>query len=364
MHESHIQGSVWLDTLPKCMGLLAPGLLARCRTYELPRRLVLPNRSELWFGGLDQPERVDKILGQEYASIYCNEVSQIPYDSVQVALSRLAQSTDLKNRAYFDCNPTSQQHWTYLLFVAGLDPVSGDPLQDPAAYTCAQLNPVDNSVNLPSGYIDDVLGKLSKAQRKRFLDGEFDDQQDRALWHSAWIKRAMVSEFAEVCVAVDPAVTSGPMSDLHGLVVAARRFDGGFHVLRDLSLRGSPHVWASAAVEASRLFGGCPIVCEVNNGGDMVVETVRTVDPSADVVSVRATRGKVMRAEPVAALYEQGRVTHAPGLADLEAQMLAFDRTLKKGLAVGSPDRVDALVWAITHLDRDRPAPVVSVNWS
>jgi predicted phage terminase large subunit-like protein len=155
-------------------------------------------------------------------------------------------------------------------------------------------------------------------------------------------------------VAVDPPVTATQTSDACGLVVVGLGPDGRAYVLADRTVQGrEPHVWARAAIAAYRDFEADRIVAEANQGGDLVESVIRQVDGTVPIRLVRATRGKWIRAEPVAALYAEGRVAHVGRHAALEAQMLAFGAD---GLAEGkSPDRLDALVWALTELILDAP---------
>ncbi len=176
------------------------------------------------------------------------------------------------------------------------------------------------------------------------------DNSAGALFKRGLIEAARVSEappLRRIVVAIDPAVTANADSDETGIVVAGVGMDGHGYVLEDASLKASPDGWARAAVEAYRRWDADRIVAEVNNGGDLVEHTVRTVDAHVPLTQVRASRGKRARAEPVAALYEQGKVHHVGIMEDLETQMCdnAF-----VGARRASPDRVDALVWALTEL--------------
>lgn len=155
-------------------------------------------------------------------------------------------------------------------------------------------------------------------------------------------------------VAVDPPVTSTPDSDACGLIVAGLGEDGRGYVLADRTLEGrDPATWARAAVAAYKDFAADRIVAEANQGGDLVESVIRQVDPSVPIRLVRATRGKWVRAEPVAALYAEGRICHVGEHRALEAQMLAFGADGRAGGR--SPDRLDALVWAMTELILDAP---------
>jgi len=166
---------------------------------------------------------------------------------------------------------------------------------------------------------------------------------------------AAVPELARVVVAIDPAVSTGERADETGIIVAGLGRDGRAYVLEDLSGRLAPQHWAARALAAYRKFGADRIVAEVNNGGDMVEATVRMLDAGAAFKAVHASRGKAVRAEPIAALYEQGRVHHLGALPPLEDQMCGFTASAGLGRGGGSPDRLDALVWALTELMVDRP---------
>ncbi|MCB5410006.1 DNA-packaging protein [Pseudogemmobacter faecipullorum] len=189
------------------------------------------------------------------------------------------------------------------------------------------------------------------------MEGLLIEEEEGALWSRAMIEAAgALADIrpGRVVVAVDPPVTAHKRSDECGIVVVGLDRRGGAKdwralVLADRSLRGaSPDGWARAALAAMSEFGADRLVVEVNQGGDLVASVVRQIDPVVPIREVRAMRGKMLRAEPVAALYEQGRVGHVRGLAALEAQMLQMTRAGWQGQ--GSPDRLDALVWAMTEL--------------
>src|SRR5260221_729289 len=138
------RSSIWLDTLPKVARSCYPGL--PLKDHRQDGYLSLPNDSQIWVGGLDDKDRTEKILGQEFISLYFNECSQIPYGSVQIALTRLAQSIPgLRQRAYYDLNPVGKGHWTHRLFVQGVDPETRQPLAQPTDYRHRFLNPLDNT---------------------------------------------------------------------------------------------------------------------------------------------------------------------------------------------------------------------------
>jgi hypothetical protein len=349
-----LRASVWLDTLPKVMQLCFPGV-----PYKNNRQdgyVSLPNGSEIWFGGLDDKERVEKILGMEFATLYFNECSQIPRTSVLTALTRLAQKVPgLKNRAYYDLNPVGTAHWSYRQFIEKVDPDTRLPLKNPDNFRHIFMNPGDNLANIDQGYIE-LLESLPERQRKRFLEGKYLSEIDGALWTLEGLERHRRTEddlplMQRIVVAVDPSGSKGEedkRSDEIGIVVAGLGVDNRVYVLADYSGRYSPEQWGAKVVYAWKTHGADRVVGERNFGGDMVRAVVHGADRNAPYKEVTASRGKIPRAEPVSALYEQGRVSHVATFAALEDQMMNFSTS--GYLGDKSPDRADALVWAITEL--------------
>lgn len=210
-----------------------------------------------------------------------------------------------------------------------------------------------NRFNLAADFIRSVTQTYGGTRLGRQeLDGELVEESADALWTRAMIEDCREREapaLARIVVAVDPPASSSARADSCGLVVAGLDSDGRGHVLEDGTVAGArPHEWAAKAVALYRRFEADALVVEVNQGGEMASAVIREVDPGVPVSPVRATRGKYLRAEPIAALYAQGRVRHAGAFPALEDEMCDFG---PGGLSSGrSPDRLDALVWALTHL--------------
>ncbi|GAB4525442.1 MAG: terminase family protein [Amphiplicatus sp.] len=224
----------------------------------------------------------------------------------------------------------------------------------------ARASTYANRDNLAPAFFAEVIRAYEgTALGRQELLGELVEHVEGALWTWPMIEAARIAaapEMARVVVAVDPPASAGPDADECGIVVAGRAGETAY-VLADYSARGlSPRGWAARAVAAFEDFAADRLVVEVNQGGDMARAVIAQIDPAAPVRAVRATRGKRLRAEPVAALYEQGRVRHVGAFRALEDQMTSF-----AGGPGASPDRLDALVWAITDLMlRPRgPAPGV-----
>ncbi len=207
----------------------------------------------------------------------------------------------------------------------------------------------DNQANLPKVYLD-RLKQLYAGTRfgRQEIDAVLLEQAPGALWTLGRIDADRVREvppLQRIIIAIDPAVTSGRNADETGIIVAGRCADGHAYILEDLSGRHSPAEWAKCAIGAFHRYGADRIVGEANQGGDLVERNLRIEERRVPYRAVRATRGKWLRAEPIAALYEQGRVHHVGGFPELEDQMTAWEPGASQ-----SPDRLDALVWALTEL--------------
>lgn len=173
-----VKTSIWMDTLPKVISLCFPDLKASWETRNKTDYCwTLPNGSEIWIAGLDDDKRVEKILGKEYSTIYFNECSQLDYNSIQVALTRLAEKNSLRKKAYYDANPPSKKHWSYWLFEKKVNPVESEPLNRPEQYASYLMNPADNMDNIDEEYLE-FLESLPEKQKRRFLYGEYVDGDD------------------------------------------------------------------------------------------------------------------------------------------------------------------------------------------
>ena len=217
------------------------------------------------------------------------------------------------------------------------------------AVTVVRGSTFENAANLaPSALAELRLRYEGTRLGRQELYGEVVADSEGALWNRDQLEQARVVEappLARIVVAIDPAVTSGESSDETGIVVAGVSNDGQYYILEDLTHRASPDAWARVAVEAYHRHGADRIVAETNNGGDMIELLLRQVDPTVSFRKVTATRGKVMRAEPIASLSEQFRLHLVGGFSKLEDQMCNYSIDSKD-----SPDALDAMVWAVTDL--------------
>lgn len=374
-----VKASIVQDTFPKVMGLAFPGVKYNLNKTDM--FATFENGAEIWFGGLDDKERSEKILGMEFVTIYLNECSQIPQSSRDMAVTRLAQqvmqkiegrpSVRLMPRMYYDENPPSKAHWTYKLFIQKIDPDTKQPIKNAHEYAYFKINPEDNAENVSEGYIETLKG-LSARLRKRFLEGDFADATPNQLFPGesidTWrVLDGSIPDMVRIVVAVDPS-GSGDVdnadNDAIGIAVVGLGTDGNAYVMEDCTVKAGPATWGKVATDAFDRHAADVIVGETNYGGAMVQFTIQTARPRTPYKSVTATRGKVVRAEPISSLYEQGKVRHIGYLNDLEDELQGFSTAGYTGEK--SPNRADAVIWALTELFpgivRDKTKPKEKVQ--
>lgn len=311
-------------------------------SFEISRRrLVWPNGSMAQLFSSEDPE---SLRGPQFDLAWCDELgkwkhARETWDMLQFGL-RLGASP----RQVVTTTPRAM-------------PLLRAIMADPGT-VLRRISTTSNARNLAPGFIRAMEARYGGTRLGRQeLDGDLIEDREDALWNRAMLDRLRVrtpGPLGRIVVAVDPPAAERAKGSCCGIVVAGietagRENSGRAVVLADLSLaNASPAQWGEAVVRAARRFQADRVVAEVNQGGDMVSAILRTIEPALPVTTVRATRGKYLRAEPVAALYEQGRVVHAGSFAALEDQMCDFG---PDGLSGGtSPDRLDALVWALTSL--------------
>lgn len=360
---NHLKASIVLDTFPKVMRLAFPGV--KWTPHAQDGYVDLQGGAQIWFAGLDDKDRTEKILGMEFVTLYFNECSQIPVSSIDTALTRLAQKVEsqtgglLKLRAYYDCNPPSKAHWTYRRFVQKQDPETKQPISFPEDYASFQINPRDNVDNLSPEYLK-MLDSLPARMRKRFAEGQFSDANPSALFPEEHIDRwrvidGKVPEMVRVVVAVDPSGSGdedNADNDEIGIVVVGLGIDGNAYPIEDCTVKAGPATWGRIAVQAYIRHAASCIVGESNFGGAMVQQTIQVAaqEQQARVPfkMVTASRGKVQRAEPFSGMYELGKVRHVGMFSKLEDELAGFSTFGFTGN--GSPNRADALIWALAEL--------------
>jgi len=336
---AHAKQSICFQSVPKLAkldNLNYDKFLSRTEWfYKIP---TASEDSRIWIGGFDDKDRTEKILGNEYATIYFNEASQIPYDTIETVSTRLNPPKGVPGKRIFDLNPPSKKHWAYKIFHERKFPDGRDvPEND---YKWIKINPVDNP-NVSEQYFE-FLDSLSAAKRQRFKDGEYQDDGG-TLWKRSWIKYDSIKKnYQRIVIGIDP---SGSVEgDEIGIVAAGQCNDDLYDVLDDYSLHGTPAEWAAEVVSLYHKWNADIVIAESNFGGDMVTHTIQTLDKSVNVKLTHSSRGKLVRAEPVSALYERGKVNHRMPFLILEDEMCTYDGNGK------SPNRLDASVFALTEL--------------
>lgn len=334
---NHAKQSICFQTMPKV--LAAMGLEKSVPLGRTDWIYQFPNGSKIWIGGLDDKERTEKILGLEYATIYLNEASQISYDSYETIRTRLNPPRGVPGRMMLDYNPPSIQHWGYKIFHTRRFPDGGPVPEDD--FQWLKMNPADNLENISESYLK-TLETLSVAKRKRFVDGDY-SLDSGSLWRRSWIKYGEApSDLHRIVVGVDP---SGSVDgDEVGIVVAGSNGQE-YWILDDYSCHGTPAEWAAEVGAAYEKWHADLVVAEKNYGGDMVDHTIRTACPGINVRLVNSSRGKIVRAEPISALYEHGQVTHRIPFLELEDEYCIYEPG-----SDFSPGHLDAAVFALTEL--------------
>ena len=318
-------------------GLLAIAPPGQRPLYEpSKRRLTWPNGAIATTFSADEPER---LRGPQHDFAWCDELAAWRYPAAfDMLMFGLRLGDD--PRAVITTTPRP----TKLIRTLLADPT----------VVVSRGRTAENRGNLAPAFLDQIVRRYRGTRLGRQeLDGEILDDVPGALWQHGIIEAARSNApppLARVVVAIDPAAASGAASDETGIIVAGRDDGGHGYVLADASGRYAPSEWARVAIAALAAHQADRVVAEVNNGGEMVEATLRMIDPNVPFSAVRASRGKVVRAEPVAALYEQGRIHHLGAFPTLEDQMCAFTSDFDRNTAGYSPDRVDALVWALSEL--------------
>jgi phage terminase large subunit-like protein len=322
------------------------GILAISPRWDRPRyepskrRLTWPNGAIATFYSAEEPER---LRGPQHDAAWCDELTSWRYpEAWDMLMFGLRLGEDPRVVVTTTPRPTK--------LLRAL-------IEDPAV-TVTRGTTYENRPNLAPGFLDRIIRKYEGTRLGRQeIEAEILDDTPGALWNRGIIEAARAHaapSLARIVIAIDPAATSGLAADETGIIVGGKDADGHGWVLADLSGRYRPLEWAKTAVAAYYAHHADRVVAEVNNGGEMVESILRVIDPNLPFAAVHASRGKIPRAEPIAALYEQGRVHHLGVFPQLEDQMCSLARggndageSRRSGF---SPDRVDALVWAMTEL--------------
>ena len=314
------------------------GILATARRKNRPlyepskRRLTWPNGAiAICYSG-DEP---DQLRGPQHDGAWLDELSKYRYAEETWSNLDLGLRLGENPQVVITTTPRPLQ-------------ILKDLVNDPLTHL-TKGSTYDNLHNLADSFAKRIIARYEGTRLGRQeLHAEILDDIVGALWQRTDIEENRIKNppdyFERIVVGVDPAVTSGEEADETGIIVAGQIGDRGY-ILEDVSGKYSPQEWAIKAIQIYYKYSADRIVAEVNQGGDMVEHTIRTVDKNVSFKAVRAARGKILRAEPIAALYEQGRIHHCGNFAELEDQLCTYTHETRE-----SPDRLDALVWGLTDL--------------
>jgi phage terminase large subunit-like protein len=334
------------DDVRDVMVLGESGLMAVCPRDERPRyaraagRLAWPNGAVSLLFSAEEP---DRLRGKQHEKLWLDELAAWKKpDAFDQAL--LGLRLGAKPQAVVTTTPRP----TKLIKQLAADPLT----------IVSRGSTFDNVHHLAQAFVERITARYAgRTIGRQELLAEIVEETPGALWTRALIERqrfapgATPATYVEIVVGVDPPAKSGAKADECGIVVAARVEGGFIHVLADLSSQGdTPGRWAARVVSAFRRFQANRVVAEINNGGEMVEAVLRQSDANLPVRNVTATRGKYLRAEPVAAAYERGIVFHVGAFEKLEDQLCALTPDFDSRAAGFSPDRADALVWAVADL--------------
>jgi phage terminase large subunit-like protein len=328
------------------------GLLAICPPNERPKFLRGSDRLEWPNGAISQifsAEEPDRLRGKQHMKLWLDELAAWrdpdAFDQAMLGL-RLGD----KPQAVITTTPRPTRLIKQLL-------------DNPDAVV-SRASTFANAKFLADGFLTQIAARFDgRAIGRQEMYGEIIEEAAGALWTRALIERQRLpkdaprADYVEIVIGVDPPARSGAKSDECGIIAVGRTAGGVIHVLADLSSQGeTPGEWSARVVSAFRRFEANRVVAEINNGGEMVAQVLRQNDPNLPVRNVTATRGKFLRAEPIAAAYERGAVFHLAAFEKLEDQLCTLTSDFDSRTAGFSPDRADALVWAIADLIAPRAA--------
>ncbi|WGJ16139.1 terminase family protein [Methylocapsa sp. D3K7] len=323
------------------------GLLSVCSDWDRPlyepskRRVTFKNGSIITLFSAEEPNR---LRGPQHNFIWMDELAAMDNAMDVFNMSMFGLRLGKKPRALITTTPRPIKILKELIARPDVHVTKGKTS--------------DNAANLAPTFLSAIVSRYEGTRLGRQeLDGDILDDNPGALWSRDLIEKTRIPkaeqpEMTRIVVAIDPAVSVSETSDATGIVVAGKCRNRHGYIIEDLSGKYSPTEWARRAIAAYREHRADRIIYEQNQGGDMVAHTLRMVDQSVPLRAVHASRGKIVRAEPISAIYEQHKVHHVGCFPDLEDEMCSFEPGTKD-----SPDRLDAMVYALTDLQISGPGP-------
>jgi len=323
----------------------------------------LATESEILFRGIktSQGTQTAKLKSLQGINVWVlDEADEMPDEDTFDKIDLSVRDSRRQNLIILILNPLHKAHWIFNRFFKNKMPDGGD-IPDEFCGVVGNVTYIhttyeDNIQNLPDGYLHlaNDCKLVNPAKYQHIWRGHWTDQVEGALWSWEMINPYRVKaapRLRRIVIPIDPAVTSKAASAETGIIPVGMGYDGHFYVLADCTCRESPMQWAKRAIAAYHRFKADRVIGEVNNGGDLVETTLRSVDRRIPYKAVRASRGKLVRAEPIAALYEQGLVHHVSTLTKLEGELITYTGDPNEL----SPNRLDSLVWGLAELSGTGP---------
>jgi PBSX family phage terminase large subunit len=311
-------------------------------------QITFPNGSTIVCKGLDNSEKVQKLLSTQFSCVFFDECHLIEYEHFGLLMTRMPQPLDVDYKVKVICaaNWAPVTHWLKTFFEDGLNPETKAPHNQDVEIITSTTD--DNTTINAEEYIQTLENAGDRRSRLACAGTGFYETIDGALWEQGDIKRGAleIDEYDDIIIAFDPATTNSKTSDEHGVCIAGIK-DDNYYVIECYEKKEDVNKIAEEVCKLYHQYQCSRLVIEVNNGGDFIPALVNTYDKEVYCESVRATRGKLLRAEPVASQYKNGLVYHEKEFRELESQMLTYSG---KG---DSPNCMDALVWAITYLSQN-----------
>lgn len=346
--SSAIDG-IWRQTVPEVIEHFFPILPAMkgFRKNETDKMIYLPNRSRFMLRGLDTPARAAKVLSQQFATVAFDECQTIDLPYFGLLLTRLPQPKTGNYGVKMICtaNYAPKSHWTRAFFAEGKNPSTSDLHRQKVGLMHFRTD--DNRSINADEYIDTIKSAGDRSARLMCAGTDWFSLTEGALWRPEDIRRGSAKQYDEIILSFDPSTTDKNTSDAHGIAVCGRKGKDYF-ILESYEQQGDVNETAQRACAMHNTYRCSRLIYEKNQGGDWIEALIRQHDPSILCDKVHATKGKILRAEPVAALYKAGRVFHTRLFDNVEDQMMNFAGAGK------SPNSLDALVHGVTWLENMR----------
>lgn len=311
------------------------------------KTIEFPNGSRVLLRGLDTPERATKVLSQQFATVFFDEAQTIDYNYFGLLLTRLPQpkGVDYQVKVVCSANYAPKTHWTKIFFTDKLNPETKSPHGQQSDFL--KFSTEDNRSIDAEEYLHTLNNAGDRKSRLMCGGDDWYEEIEGALWSIEDILRATAlptRDYSEIVLAFDPAVTNNEKSDAHGVAIAGKTAEGVIHVLDSYEVKMDVNDAAVKVIAQYHAYNCSKLVYETNQGADWIEALIKNHDASVYCEGVRAKRGKLLRAEPVAAIYKNQKVCHIRTFSELEDQMVTY---CGKG---DSPNSLDALVYAVKYL--------------